>query len=141
MELWNYGIASVRGFCFIFTFTYFHIFTFTYFHIFTLPHFHIRPRNAGGVILPIEAFPRARLGNRPGFRNLRIFRVIRIFRNLRICHTQIGFPVAMLADVQGKRPRIHAVDARHAILFEIVIEALFAAPVTGLGQVADHEPG
>ena len=133
MELWNYGIASVRGFCIIFTFT--------YFHIFTLPHFHIRPRNAGSVILPIEAFPRARLGNRPGFRNLRSFRIFRNFRIFRICHAQIGFPIAVLADMQGKRPRIHAVDARHAILFEIVIKAFFAAPVAGLGQVADYEPG
>jgi hypothetical protein len=118
MELWNYGIASVRRFCIIFTFT--------YFHIFTLPRFHIRPRNAGGVVLSVEANPFAGLRDGVCFLQRR--------RDAEEC-----LAVAVFSDVQGERPGVHAVDAGHAVLLEVFVQALFRAPVAWLSQVADDK--
>ena len=47
----------------------------------------------------------------------------------------------MLAEVQRERASVDAVDAGDAVLAEILVEALLAAPVAWLGQVAYHQSG
>ena len=47
----------------------------------------------------------------------------------------------MFADMDRQCARVDAVDAGDAVLLEVVVKALFAPPVAGRGQVADHKPG
>ena len=47
----------------------------------------------------------------------------------------------MLADVERQGAGVDAVNAGHVVRLEIVVQAPFAAPVAGLGQIADHETG
>ena len=47
----------------------------------------------------------------------------------------------MLAEVQRERARVDAVDAGDAVRAEVFVEALFAAPVAGLCQIAYHQSG
>ena len=57
-------------------------------------------------------------------------------RNAKTC-----FPVAVFPDMQGERARIHAIDAGHAVFFQVLVQTLFAAPVAGTGEIADYESG